>query len=239
MTGPAVMLSDDGSALLVHPDYQGQVSPHWFDPAFWGEQSSPVSSGGRGNAWFLLPMNAPAMVLRWYRRGGLVARLTRFSYVFTGLERGRAFTEFRMLNTLFEQGFPVPQPVAARIQRHHGVLYRGAIITCLIEDAVPLADRFDSLSPDDWQKLGTVIRQFHDAGVFHADLNCFNILLQDDRFFLIDFDKGRLLSATGSGRWQQANLRRLVRSLEKIAGKAAVASIWTWVLEGYQRSHPL
>ncbi|MDX1799499.1 MAG: 3-deoxy-D-manno-octulosonic acid kinase [Marinobacter sp.] len=229
-------VAEDGSALLVHPDYEGQVKPDWFDPAFWGARCAPVSSGGRGNAWFLTPPDEPAMVLRWYRRGGLVARLSRFSYVFAGLSQARAFTEFRLLSTLFEHGLPVPRPVAARIQRHHGVLYRGAIITCMIDDAVPLADRFERLARSDWQTLGSVIRQFHDAGVFHADLNCFNILLQGDRFYLIDFDKGRILPPAGSDRWKQATLRRLVRSLEKVAGETAVARVWEWVLQGYQRS---
>lgn len=239
MTEPDVIFSDDGSVLLVHPDYQEKVGPRWFDPAFWGKQAIPVSSGGRGNAWFVRLDSEPSLVLRWYQRGGLVARLSRFSYVYTGLQRARAFTEFRILFRLFEQGFPVPRPIAARVQHHRGVLYQGGIITQQIEGAVPLADRINRLSPDNWRHLGTVIRKFHDACVFHADLNCFNILLQGEQFFLIDFDKGRIMPATGSGHWQRANLKRLLRSLEKIADRAAVSRVWVWLLEGYQRSKPL
>ncbi len=39
--------------MLIHPDYEGRVTQDWFNAATWGDQARPVSSGGRGGAWFL------------------------------------------------------------------------------------------------------------------------------------------------------------------------------------------
>jgi len=70
-----------------------------------------------------------------------------------------------------------------------------------------------------WQAVGKTVRSFHDAGVYHADLNCFNILLRDEKVFLIDFDKALFYSGAknGSGaRWKVRNLERLKRSIHKV-----------------------
>lgn len=51
--------------------------------------------------------------------------------------------------------------------------------------------------------------------MWHADLNAWNILLDAHAdVWLIDFDRGRLRPPAVS--WQQANLARLRRSLEKL-----------------------
>ena len=48
-----------------------------------------------------------------------------------------------------------------------------------------------------------------------ADLNAHNILIQsNEKIFLIDFDKGRLLSQGNA--WKTKNLMRLRRSLLKL-----------------------
>ena len=77
-----------------------------------------------------------------------------------------------------------------------------------------------TLSPEQWRRVGGCIRRFHDAGVYHADLNAHNILLGSgppvaDEVYLIDFDRGERRAAEAA--WQQANLQRLMRSLEKLA----------------------
>jgi len=47
-----------------------------------------VDDGGRGSAWFI--DSQPPMVLRRYQRGGLMARLSRSTYLYLGRERTRS-----------------------------------------------------------------------------------------------------------------------------------------------------
>ena len=70
------------------------------------------------------------------------------------------------------------------------------------------------MSKELWKRIGLCIRKFHSHGVYHADLNANNILLdQDDMVYLIDFDKGETRSR---GAWEMENLNRLHRSLLKL-----------------------
>ncbi len=228
-------MSGSDSALLVHPDYRGQVTSSWFDPGAWGGYARPVDSGGRGNAWFIDGYQL-AVVLREYRRGGLIARLSEASYLFLRESDVRAFAEFRLLNVLADQGLPVPKPVAARYQRKSPFLYCASIIIERIADSVPLADRFLSMELGLWHRLGRVLRRFHDAGVMHADLNCYNILVQGDDFYLIDFDKSRIRGESGAARWKKSTLDRLYRSLKKVAGKQEQGRLetrWVTMNNGY------
>ena len=65
---------------------------------------------GRGQSLFL-EVGDRQWVLRPYRRGGLVARLSTSRYLWTGLERSRAFREVRLTARLYQAGLPVPQGI--------------------------------------------------------------------------------------------------------------------------------
>jgi hypothetical protein len=58
--------------------------------------------------------------------------------------------------------------------------------------------------------------------------------------YLIDFDKGEYRSAGG---WRKANLKRLLRSLNKLAGIHKSFSYqeqdWQYLLQGYDGPHSL
>src|SRR4029453_11025308 len=56
-------------------------------------------------------------VLRHYRRGGLIAKLSQDSYLWTGAARTRSFAEWRLLAELRRRGLRVPAPIAARYVR--------------------------------------------------------------------------------------------------------------------------
>ena len=164
-----------------------------------------------------------------------MARLSDDVYVWQGIERSRAFREWRLLSTLFERGLPVPRPIAARVFRH-GITYTADILTVYIEntrsvDAMLHAG--ESLG-DHWQVIGRTVRRFHDEGVDHSDLNVRNILLDGQgRVFLIDFDKG---CQRGAGSWKKGNLQRLQRSLRKTALETGVPydeEVWRRIEAGY------
>jgi tRNA A-37 threonylcarbamoyl transferase component Bud32 len=67
--------------------------------------------------------------------------------------------------------------------------------------------------------VAKAIRKMHDTGIFHADLNLKNIVIQIDevagiRSYLIDFDKS-VMKQRLSERRRRQNLMRLNRSVEK------------------------
>jgi len=235
MAESEICLRKDGSVLLVHPDYEGRVTVDWFRPGFWGTKAQPVSSGGRGGAWFI-DTGTGQVVLREYRRGGLVARISEQSYVFTREQDVRSFAEFRLLNRLVDIGLPVPVPVAAWYRKGPAFLYQAAIIIERLEGTTPLAELIPTLDVADWEVLGATVRRFHDASVRHADLNCFNVLVRDGTYFLIDFDKGRIMPRQASGKWKASNLERFARSIRKVAGNSALERVWDSFMNGYNGS---
>jgi 3-deoxy-D-manno-octulosonic acid kinase len=133
-------------------------------------------------------------------------------------------------------GLPVPRPAAARYIRS-GLTYKADLLTVLIPDVLSLSDRIATRPHREafWQKLGRDIAPFHKAGVFHADLTAYNIQIdKNDKLWLVDFDRGRLRQP---GSWQQKNLARLHRSLQKIKRLDPELHYsetnWEQILDGY------
>ncbi|ENY71299.1 3-deoxy-D-manno-octulosonic acid kinase [Aeromonas diversa] len=212
--------------------------PHLFDPQWWQAQKAVIgSSQGRGVTWFV-KLDGKHMVLRHYYRGGMVGKLVRDRFWFEGVEGSRAMAEFALLDRLCELGLPVPRPYAARVSRG-GPFYRADIILERIRGAKDLVAllKKEAIPRETWLQIGAVLRRFHDAGVYHADLNSHNILIdRDGKVWVIDFDKGAIRAP---GSWQQANLERLLRSFNKEAGLHTsfhwVPDNWQSLMEGYSR----
>lgn len=235
MAESEIFKRENSSFFLVNPDFRGAVTPGWFVPEFWGSKAAPVGSGGRGGAWFI-NTHGQQLVLRKYLRGGIASRVSRKTYTYTGEHNVRSFSEFRVLSRLISLSLPVPAPIAAWYQKVSPLQYQAAIIVERIRGAIPLADLIDALNSADWRALGHTIRRFHDAGVRHADLNCFNVLVVERDFFLIDFDKGCIMPPGSRSKWKVDNLNRFARSLRKVAGDAALNQVWDTFLNGYEGS---
>ncbi len=203
-------------AFLYDAESRVEIESRWFDLNFQRQHGRMTTfAQGRG-ATYYFPNRDDGYVLRHYRRGGAMASWLDDRYLWTGLERTRAFREWRLLATLWQRNFPVPCPIVARVVRC-GVCYRADLITRTIKNSHTLATLLmrSPLSFEQWRKIGHTIRGFHDAGVYHADLNAHNILVDSlDEVFMIDFDKGAMRTATM--RWKQSNLQRLHRSLLKL-----------------------
>jgi 3-deoxy-D-manno-octulosonic acid kinase len=223
------------SALLGNPAFSA-VTDDWLAPEFWGERARPVATGGRGGAWYISG-DAGEFVLRRYLRGGLVARLSRASYVFTGFNNTRSLREYRLLQRLRALGLPVPEPVAALARRSGLLLWQGAILLCRIPGARPLPESPAVNEDTLWRRVGELVRSFHEAGLDHADLNCDNILEAGGELWLIDFDRCRLRPGSApQARWKQRNLRRLRRSVAKrcrMLSPARQEELWQQLLRGY------
>lgn len=219
-TGQAFILYD--ADILCDAGQEPQIDPRWLSPDFWRERDAVLGEApGRGASLFLA-YGEERWALRPYRRGGLIARLSDARYVWTGLERTRAFREMRLTAELKQRGLPVPAPVAAGVWRH-GPSYTATLITRLIPDVTALAERLPTATPTLLKRVGHTVRRFHDAGLDHVDLNARNLLVDaDDCVWLIDFDRCRLRAP---GRWQESNLARLARSLAKFGAPEAMASV--------------
>lgn len=175
---------------------------------------------GRGGVHAFI-FSGQDLVLRHYYRGGMISKYICDSYLWRGLYKSRAMDELRMLSVMQAMSLPVPIPVAAHIQKN-GFVYKADIITQLIPQALSCSTILikNAISAEIWQKIGFVIRRFHDKGCNHADLNAHNILLNEtSSVFLIDFDKSKIETRPGS--WKQSNLAKLQRSLLKLKNTEA------------------
>lgn len=224
-------------AIIADADVAIDWQPACFRASHWQRGSWPKErpGGGRG-AVILVRHEKEEWVLRHYQRGGLARRMSADRYVWHGEDRTRSFREWRLLARLHEDGLPVPRPIAACYARS-GATYTADIITRRIPGALPLsAHLLERAMPDGgWRRVGACIRRFHDAGVYHADLNAHNILLDGDgRPWLLDFDKGAFRRPGG---WRRRNLGRLLRSLRKISMENAATQFapanWDSLLAGY------
>lgn len=214
MTNDSPVLDQSFGATVIRSDtrYIPVVNPALFDPTSAGLAAMPVHQGGRQAAWFVSGDFGQA-VLRHYRRGGLMARINQGCYFWTGANSTRPFAEFQLLQTMQQAGLPVPQPLAAMYTRR-GLWYRAAILVQRIPAVQPLAMVLDAGHHD---AVAQAVLAMHNADVWHADLNAYNILINDQgRVWLIDFDKGKRLPMTQPRRVN--NLARLRRSLVKVSG---------------------
>jgi 3-deoxy-D-manno-octulosonic acid kinase len=225
-----------GGAMLYDASLAGNAEPEWFDPYWWAARASVHhSSEGRGAALFIDAPERP-LVLRHYRRGGFVARLSRDRYWWRREDATRSFAEWLLLYHMRRAGLPVPAPIAARYLRR-GVTYSADLITERIEGTHSLAGYLheEPLPLEGWIAIGRCLRRFHLAGVCHADLNAHNVLIGPQRrIWLIDFDRGRLRRP---GFWCDSNLVRLRRSIEKVALEVPrdrfAETDWASLLDGY------
>jgi 3-deoxy-D-manno-octulosonic acid kinase len=225
-------------AILYDKAIINQISAERFTAEGWLHAellTGSLRSAGRGNTMFV--GNVPRQfVLRHYRRGGLLGKLVRDTYVFSGEDLTRSFMEWRLLDKLAANNMNVPRPAAARFVRR-GTFYTADLITVRIPDVVSLSQYIAAEDRDEafWQALGAAIWKFHEAGVYHADMNAYNVQVdKDGDIWMLDFDKGALKPP---GPWQQETLSRLHRSLKKVLDLDPKlhfrATNWEQLLQGY------
>ncbi|MBC6943654.1 MAG: 3-deoxy-D-manno-octulosonic acid kinase [Xanthomonadales bacterium] len=230
-----VQATADG-AMLLDASLAERPQPEWLERAAWLAQGRARSlAGGRGGVLFVdTPVGACA--LRHYHRGGLMAQLSRDRYLWLGAERTRAFREFRLLAVMANAGLPVPAPVAARYQRD-GLRYRADLLTRRLDGVEPLAARVRAQRLDHGlaAAVGATLARFHAHGVWHADLNAHNILVDvAGKVWLLDFDRCRVRKPQLA--WQRANLLRLRRSFDKLGARRVSGfdlSFWHPLLAAY------
>jgi 3-deoxy-D-manno-octulosonic acid kinase len=231
---------DKNRYLVAIKKYRDKVSKDWFDPQQLKQNDEIIGqSVGRSTTYFF-EKEGKGFVLRRYFRGGLLSKWVEDSYFFLGIRRTRAYRELAMLRKMRKMALPVPKPVALMI-RKKGLVYRASIIIRLIKKSRDLFHilRERALTDAEWIAVGKLIRQFHDKGVYHSDLNIHNILMnKKGRMWLIDFDKGRFVEPNASN--LEGNLSRLKRSLVKESKKWPEfhwrSPDWELLMKGYEQA---
>lgn len=230
-------LEKSESGAILFDDANLQVFPErYFEADYWKQHDLvEAEASGRGST-LIVRMQEQRWVLRHYHRGGQLGKLVSDSYLWLGQRRTRCFREWQLLADLDALELPVPKPVAARYVKK-GLRYTADLITQCIPGVVTLANLLQThpLSETTWENVGSCVRRFHEAGVYHADLNAHNIMLSTDghRAHIIDFDRGYFRPGQG---WKQDNLDRLKRSLVKVTktrDRGFGGQEWQWLLGGY------
>lgn len=201
-----------GEVYVLRREWRGVVE------AILDERVEPHPiDGGRGGAYRVLTAQGPVVVRRYRRGGGM--RWAGETYF--GLQ-ARPFREFTLLLRARRRGLPVPDPVAAVVERRLGFTYRGLLMMSEIVGGIPLWD-FLRAEPqiDVSVSLGRNLRRLHDGGLDHPDLNLRNILVVsaagEIRFAFVDLDRARLHREAlkeGPRRRMLARVRRSARRLD-------------------------
>lgn len=232
------MHKQQGQTIWFDPSQMQAVGPEHFSADYWRQRGAIAGNAtGRNTAWFI-DDGEQKILLRHYYRGGLVGKFNKDRFLRQPVVQSRAMREYALLLRLRELGLPVPEPVAASVSNAGFAFYRADIIVRIIPNATDIFQllRQHALTEAEWQTLGQVIRRLHQAGVYHSDLNCHNLLLdKQGQAWIVDFDK---CGFRAPGEWQDDNLNRLLRSLRKERGKHEdfhwSERDWKALLAGYQ-----
>lgn len=213
------------SLAWFDPHFYPNFELAYFQPDHWQQQGLVTGqSKGRNTVWFVRDAEGKEAVLRHYYRGGLVGKLNKDKFWPEPAGQSRAMAEFGLLWQMRLWGLPVPRPCAALYQKHvfsfGFYTYSADILIERIPGTTDLAHLLQQrpLTDTEWQQLGALIARFHQHQVYHSDLNCHNILLDNKgQFWLIDFDKCaiRTMADDPNQSWKTQNLQRLLRSLNK------------------------
>jgi tRNA A-37 threonylcarbamoyl transferase component Bud32 len=192
-----------------------------FRPA---DEVSPYSGRGELLRLSLGPMGDSCALVRHYQRGGVFGQLLRDFY----LGRRRFLQEVRVSEWARDQDIPTAEVLALRIEQKGLCLYRGDLVTREIEASEDLDEYLKSArTGGGWtvgqgkeiiRSVALLLQRMHRAGLYHADLNLKNILVQITECgvnsYVIDLDRARVIKPLGS-RMRIRNLVRLYRSMDK------------------------
>jgi 3-deoxy-D-manno-octulosonic acid kinase len=161
------------------------------------------------------------IVIRKYSHGGLLRAFNRDLFLFGA----RSFKELSLTEEIRSSSIPTIQPIGAIHQIVFWPFYRAYLLSLELPHAKNLIQYFQengsalSLKTLRHKRktvraAGLLLRQFHQKGFYHRDLQLKNLLVAEDQVLIIDFDRSYRKKAL-SFREMVKNLLRLNRSVEK------------------------
>jgi len=180
-------------------------------------------------------------LIRSYRHGGVLRGLTGGWFV---SRPPRPFVELAVTVAARERGLAAPEVLAALVARGFGPWYRGWLVTRELKNVRDLWGELQREPPLEMKqaflrRAGRSLRFMHARGIDHADLNLRNILVGHEgscpEIHIIDFDKARLFPGPVPAARARRNLRRLLRSVNKLDPDRARLGPddWSCLLDGY------
>ena len=154
-----------------------------------------------------------SFMVKGYHRGGFFSKI--FGDLF--VKSDRAFKEAYILAWGAKHGLKVPEVISAIKMKKEKI---GYLITKKLENSKDLAEFLNdrtlsiSLRRKSLKKSGKIIKDMHDKGILHKDLNIRNIIVSDKEIYIVDFDKA-ILKKDLKPIDRVENLRRIDRSFEK------------------------
>ena len=229
-----VLLTEPGARALVRRGYEAALG----DLA--AGSGAETVGGGRAPHPVVELAGGERVVVRRYRRGGMMRHLNRERY----LLGHRAFEELRVTEHAAVVGVRVPAVLAA-VERRAGVFYTAALATRWIADGQELAGWIEGR---DERRVGLAlyeagrqIGRMHRAGIVHPDLNLRNLLVVEDVpgpvVYILDFDRARLLGDSVAPADRARGLRRLARSARKLHAPIG-GDAWEALRQGYGADWP-
>jgi hypothetical protein len=154
------------------------------------DPAMPVGTlGGRRSVTRTMLAGVGPVVVKHYRRGGLLGHFVEETYLTFGMPRSQA--EFEIMEKLHLLGISVPEPVAYAWQG--GLFTRAWLVTREIEQSRTLA-QLSASSPEQTLKamasLSQEVALLVENLVLHADFHPGNVLVDGKgRVYVVDFDK--------------------------------------------------
>jgi len=119
------------------------------------------------------------------------------SFIFSPL---RASSSFRAYNTalyMLENGIDTPKPLLSYEKRKRGFVVEDIYIAEDIGEHLS-AREYLLKAENEFQKemikrIAGLVRKIHDKSIYYRDLNLSNFLLKDDKIYLVDINRARIL----------------------------------------------
>lgn len=157
------------------------------------------------------------IVVRPYRRGGLVRRLTTRTYP----DEGRFRMESEVHRALWQEGFPTVKPLGYA-SRSHAWGVEGLYFTGFVE-AVPWPSIFER-TQEFLPQFKALLNALSEWGLKAPDLNATNFIIDaQGRLLALDWDRARWVRP-GDG-VRKAHLRRIGRSLERLEAPLGIRAL--------------
>lgn len=175
---------------------------------------------GRAKISFAFLPGNREVVLRRGMRGGLLRPVLKDSYLRPPGGEFRNVEEIFLLDDLYSAGVSVPRPLVALVSGSS--CYRTFLGTERVKNAKNLFQMAregseESLLVSVSELAGKEARKTLEFGIFHPDLHPGNVLFDEERVFLIDFDKACRFSPSPANflRYRKGLVERFSRFCRK------------------------